>query len=89
MKSFREDSSRKFLVTTFHCAECGHPLSVVKCSKNKADPIQTIDSTLDETGAYKAHNEIMISPCRSCITKYTEPARKLIDAMSEIQLTNK
>lgn len=75
---------RANLITTFHCYDCGNRLEVDYGRETKLSSSHSPD---DPTGAAVCYNQVVVRPCRNCIEKYTRPARKLVEAVREIQST--
>jgi len=84
---------RNNLVVHFHCSECGRRLNISLEGNAKAKPTNqskrahyTEDIPKHDTGAHARELEpIQIEPCEFCIEKYTEPSRKLIEALNQIK----
>ncbi len=77
---------RTNLIMHFHCSVCGEILNI--CYKEDAHKIiqNRKDFDAEPTGAMCMYHEtISVEPCKMCINKFTEPAKKLIDAIDELK----
>ena len=78
---------RTNLILHFHCSECGKRLEVCYPKETRKKPVESEYGEVDDepTGADCFYPPaVSIRPCRYCIEKYTEPARKLQAALSTI-----
>ena len=81
---------RTNLMMQFHCSECGNQLCLSYDSDDGGTKIRNdINSWSEEpkppTGAKIYGNpRIKIDPCKPCIEKYTLPAKKLTEALKQI-----
>jgi len=80
---------RTNLIMHFHCSECGHQLNISypndAKSEAKEEPYGFTQKPEEPSGAYAFNTpKISIDPCRSCIEKYTVPAKKLTDAIKTL-----
>ena len=76
---------RNNLVTIFHCAECGHALSIADYGAAIKPDTSSIgmEPKLD-TGALIHVTRISILPCYKCKDKYSRPARAIADAIKQL-----
>lgn len=80
---------RKHLVLNLYCGECGNPLEFIldreaKYSAvlpNKGYPLHG-DSIPSEAVGLSPQ---FVRPCKACIDKHTEPAKKLIEALNSFK----
>lgn len=72
---------RTNLITTFHCFDCGKKLEV---DYGEGVKTESPYSQGDPTGAAVMYSKVVVKPCRSCIEKHTGPARKLAEAIKEL-----
>jgi hypothetical protein len=77
-----KDYSRKFLVTTFHCAKCGAPLNLTYEKPTKNLHNGYVNDGI--TGADKVENLIYIHPCEVCVDRLEEPIKALQAAFKTI-----
>lgn len=80
---------RTNLIMHFHCSECGKQLKLKYENEGAAEVKRESSYMFDEpkepTGAACYYTpRISIEPCQSCIRKYTGPAKKIVDALKEI-----
>jgi hypothetical protein len=74
----------------FHCAECGKQLRILTENEGAKKPKYHDDTfrgqePKEPTGAACHYTpKISIVPCESCIKKYTAPAKKLCEALKEL-----
>lgn len=83
-------SSRTNLIMHFHCSECGNQLTIDYPKEAKTPPVDNWgapQTPKEDTGAACFYTpKISIAPCRHCIEKHTAPARKLVEAVRDMQL---
>ena len=78
---------RNNLILKFHCSECGSRLNLVY---NKGNHEKHGGSSVNEvpnepTGAdCRYMPEVQVEPCKPCIDKHIGPAKKLLEAVKEI-----
>ena len=80
---------RTNLIMHFHCSECGRQLNIANERERKVEPKYEgcfHQNPEEPTGAACHYTpKISVEPCRNCIEKYTGPARKLAEALSEFK----
>jgi len=77
---------RNKMIISFNCTECGGQLNFSYNREPKTNA--EYDSRGDPTGADVCYApNLWVEPCRKCIEKHTEPARKLTEAINELGLT--
>lgn len=83
-------SSQNQLVTTFHCADCGHPVTLVhkiSCAEANLTPIANTLMAISKP-EYTLYNQISIKPCKPCMEKVTGPAQAIAQALKTLGNTD-
>lgn len=74
----------------FHCSECGSVLNILNEVEQTTENVSLMDVEQKPklpTGASIRFTDIVqIEPCKSCIEKYSGPARKLMQAFNEMKV---
>jgi hypothetical protein len=79
---------RQYLITTFHCADCGNKLEVTYLDRAKIKQVdlnRNDDAATDITGASKVMNQVIVKPCPRCKREALEPLEHLQKALELAQ----
>jgi len=74
---------RTNLITNFHCSKCGHSLCV-EYEKETTPKLIEKSERGDPSGGFCVHIKVIVEPCQKCIDLVTNPAKKMIEAINEL-----
>ena len=81
---------RTNLILHLHCSECGKRLNLCYKNELKKKPVKPGYKEVDDepTGAACYYPDpIVVEPCKSCIEKYTLPAKQLCESIKTLNST--
>jgi|GEM_PF-2891011 len=76
---------RKYLITSFFCAECGKQLEILTESEIEKKWAWANDVCEENiTGAENEYTTLYIPPCQWCTLRHTAPAKMVAEGLKRI-----